>query len=1048
MGQSVKDAILHRVGQPLQNYNASLAALQNIGRDIENTLENDTDLLTAVNKKFDALARAVDSEHSDTSFFSQEIKKTKEHIEKSIKEVSASLTISDRLGKGLHRIAQSFDRIHTDGVQLSETVANINMLADSIEVASRNAGITAFHAGTQGRGFEVIAKEMTKLVRRAQEPIRIIPDVAEDVMQGMGELGRALLTISNFIKGLSDIDRRFTEITDNLLTLIPNVELGITAVSESIESQKMQHRLLREESLKASRWLDDIQNVARTPAIMEILLETLYRRVSNLRENIFAVDDEGNFKNMYNALMIALIDAYRRLDRTEREFKGRETIRMDVESSEESILQLGASSNQLFQIVKKIGDETKTWLQTNSLTGQVLGEGVSFYEGIAGHLGSLNKQLIQLRQNVENIELPLRNLEKITGRAKVLGLYAGIESARGGGYAGSLTVVTHEIKELSEQTAIFVDRLRKLKVDMFENFTRLSAHLMRSMGDVEQGLASLQVAIEITTENEEILERLNTYSRQMIDSTETMTQHCDELTEYFRQLAKDYERIDHNYNQYEHTVKTSAQTSKEIIRIINQYSKDVSVLSKKPSSAVFRQSVEPIELDPANTTDAHSHGVVEQIFTGLVTFDSSNHLIPGIAESFSVSQDGLHWDFVIKKNARFHNGDAVTTQDVIASIRRVKNSVNANFIDYVDDVDALDDHRVRFTLAFPYLPFLANLACGVCDITPQHFSPEHAIGAGPYRLVDWDKNSEIVLEAFDDFCDGRPAIDRITIKIVADSREAVEHYKRGKIDLMQLTPDTIKEIDHDQVVTGPGLATQYVGINVALDTPFKDRRVRQAVNYIIDKVDYVRVAMGGQAVPAYGIFPPGMEVFNKDLSGYRYNPERARTLMAEAGYQHGLDRTFSLDIRDSEVSIARAQYIQRCFERLGITLELQPMSWKDFLEKGYRGESLLSMKGWVSDNGDPDNFLYPLFHSKSCGRAGNTSFYRRNDVDNLIERARAERNSRRRNHMYQHIEERIVDDAPWISLCHGLDSYAVARNIHGFKIDPFGIVRFRYLWST
>ena len=191
-----------------------------------------------------------------------------------------------------------------------------------------------------------------------------------------------------------------------------------------------------------------------------------------------------------------------------------------------------------------------------------------------------------------------------------------------------------------------------------------------------------------------------------------------------------------------------------------------------------------------------------------------------------------------------------------------------------------------------------------------------------------------------------------------------------------------------------------------------------------------------------------MEVFNKNLVGYRYNPERARALMAEAGYQHGFDGAFSLDIRDSEVAVARAEYIKRCLERLGIAIELHPMPWKDFLEKGYRGESLFSMKGWVSDNGDPDNFLYPLFHSKSFGRAGNTSFYRRDEVDDLIDRARAERNSKKRNSMYQHIEELIVNDAPWIFLCHGLDSYAVAKNIHGFKIDPFGIVRFRYLWST
>ena len=106
------------------------------------------------------------------------------------------------------------------------------------------------------------------------------------------------------------------------------------------------------------------------------------------------------------------------------------------------------------------------------------------------------------------------------------------------------------------------------------------------------------------------------------------------------------------------------------------------------------------------------------------------------------------------------------------------------------------------------------------------------------------------------------------------------------------------------------------------------------------------------------------------------------------------------------------------------------------------------MRGWVSDNGDPDNFLYPLFHSTSFGRPGNTSFYRSDGADRLIEQARAERNGAKRNSMYQRVEELIVEDAPWIFLCHGVDSYAVSKNVHGFQIDPFGLVRFRYLWST
>ncbi len=1048
MAQDAKDIVINKLRTPLAEYNEVFRKLLETGREIENTLQTDTELLSDIRRKFDNLAAAVELEFEGTSVFDQEIKKTKDLLEKSIIKVNESLAVSNQIREDLNDISTSFDKIHADGVQLEDIIQHISVVSDTIEVASRNAGITAFHAGKQGRGFEVIAREMTNLVRSAQKPTRIIPDVSETIIKGTVDLGHDLLNISNIMHELKDINNKFSNITDELLSLVPNMESGIKAISESVESQKDLHRLLLRENEKSSKWLSDIYDVARSSAILEVSLEAMFRQVNNIRESLINVKDSTSFSCVYNSLRIALANASKLYGKTPGHFMSEEDIRkFDVQSSERSILQLVSESNQLHQIIKNIAYEIKNWLKTNELVCEVLSKGITFYQDILKILGKLDKKLSTIKEEADDIEQPLTDLKKITERSKLLGLYAGIESARGGEHASSLGVVTREIKELSERTTSFVNKIGEVENDMSRSFSRLSSSLAKSMVDVEGGINSLESAIAILSQNKKVLENLDNLSNEMIESTENMKMHCNILNEQVRYLNEDYDKIRGSFTQYSETIDSVTRVSDRVLKLVDKHSSDIGFLKKTRKTLVFRTGLEPIILDPANKTDTRSHEIIEQVFVGLLTFDSTNHLVPGIADTFSVSKDGCTWDFSLKKHVKFHNGDFVTAHDVVNTISRVKSGPNVSFIDYVDDVMVLDDSHLRFVLKFPFLPFLANLACGACDITPGDFSPEKPIGAGPYRFIHWIKEKEIILEAFEDFFDGPPPIDRIIMKFILDNKEAVERFKKGEISIMQLGADTIKEFEPEEIVSGPSLSTQYIGIHVAHDTPFKSKKVRQAMNYAIDKNHFTKVLRGGMAVPSHGIFPPGMYVYNKNLAGYDYNLDKARELMKEAGYGSGVDDTFPIDFRESKDAMRRAEYIRSCCEKIGIKLVPNPMSWKGFLERGYKGDSLLCMKSWVSDNGDPDNFLFPLFHSRSFGRPGNTSFYRNRNVDEMIEQARSERSRKRRRQMYQEVEEMIVEDAPWIFLSHNVDAYAVSKNIGGFKVDPFTLVRFRYLWS-
>jgi ABC-type transport system substrate-binding protein/methyl-accepting chemotaxis protein len=1047
MSQDLKNTVIDRIRAPLAEYNTSFDELLKTSRHVEDRFVKDTELLSEIRKKFDNLTASVELEFEGIAVFDQEIKKTKEILEQSIVQVNESLAVSTRISKGLDDISKSFNSIQTYAAQLDDIVKNIATVSDNIEVASRNAGITAFHAGEKGRGFEVISREMTMLVRNVQKPTQLIPVISEEIVRGIEDLGQDLFRIGNIINDLGEINTRFSNITDELLSLIPNIEDGIKSLSSSVKSQRELQELLITENERSTVWLNNIQDISRSSAILEQYLEAIFRRISNIRESLIAIEDNTSFAWTLNSFKIALHDTSRSYAKGISDFSDKDIDQSGVQLSERSILQLVSEANQLYQVIENIAAEVKNWLKTNSVACDVLNKGVDFYQDIVNILESLNKKIQVMQKKSEYIEEPLFRLKKIMERSRILGLYASIESARGGQYADSLGVVTREIKNLSDKTTSFVSDIDDVAVNITKSFDELSAFLARSMSDVEQGVSSLKSAAAILEKNRDLLENLDNLALEMTRSTDTMKTQCNDLSTLVRELNNDYVAITQGFKKYTELISTCGTIAEDLLKNVSSFDKDIAVITRHPKTVVYRHPDEPIILDPAYKTDARSHEIIEQVFIGLVTFDPSNHIIPGMVDSFSVSKDGLAWDFKIKKNIRFHNGDTVNAKDVAHTITRVQGGPNVSFIDYIDDVVVLDELNLRFNLKFPYLPFLANLACGVCDITHRDFSPEKPNGAGPYKLIEWNKEKEIILEAFEDFFDGRPAIDRVEIRFIKNDDEAVELYKKGEIELMKVTPEMAKYFSPEELVSGPGLSTQYIGINVDKDTPFKNKKVRQAMNLALDNDAYIEVAMEGQAIPAHGVFPPGMYSYNRELAGYGFDLDRALRLMEEAGYGSGLENTYPFDTRDNETAIKRSEYIIKSLEKIGIKLILNPLPWSELLERGYRGDSLISMKGWVSDNGDPDNFLYPLFHSSSFGRAGNTFYYSNDNVDTMIESARSERNSQKRKTIYQNIEEIIVDDAPWIFLSHAVDWYVVSNKIGGFKVDPFGINKFRYLWS-
>ncbi|HEX2697135.1 MAG TPA: peptide ABC transporter substrate-binding protein [Anaerolineales bacterium] len=475
--------------------------------------------------------------------------------------------------------------------------------------------------------------------------------------------------------------------------------------------------------------------------------------------------------------------------------------------------------------------------------------------------------------------------------------------------------------------------------------------------------------------------------------------------------------------------------------------------------------------DPATT-----HGPGDKlVFSGLVAFDPQLNLIPDLAENWQVSPDGTVYTFYIRKNAKFHDGRSVTAQDVIYSWERAADpatqsdtvltymsdiigvkEMNAGSADHISGLKALDDNTLQVTIDAPKPYFLLKLTYAtafVVDKANVESGPDwvhHPNGTGPYKLTEWTSGHRIVYEAFDQFYLGRPGIPYVVINLYSGDSERL--YETGDVDLTGISLYSVDrfldptEPLHSELHTGVDLCTGYITFDTT-QPPFDDVKVRQAFTMAFDRQKYIDVVMHGHALPALGLYPPGLPSFNVNLTGLPFDPKRARQLLAESKYRgpSGLPTIVYTDAGyGSYVSPDVAAMAQMWKQYLGVTItveNIEPNFYYDQIFSGHHGQLLGN--GWCADYPDPENFADVLFHT---GAQQNSGGYSNPELDKLLEAARVEQDVTKRIQMYQQAEQTIVNDAPVLFTVHSLSYVLVKPYIKGFVLTPIDISLERYMW--
>jgi peptide/nickel transport system substrate-binding protein len=486
----------------------------------------------------------------------------------------------------------------------------------------------------------------------------------------------------------------------------------------------------------------------------------------------------------------------------------------------------------------------------------------------------------------------------------------------------------------------------------------------------------------------------------------------------------------------------------------------VAIAAPPKDAIVVGLLAEPVTMDPPQITDLNSTRVIKRMFEGLTAQELGTYkIVPGLAQSWDISKDGLTYTFHLRPNVKFHDGTPLTAEAVKFCFDRQMNDQGPfyatgtypyvkGFLGNVAGVEVVNPSTVQIRLKSPLTPFLQYLAHHSLYI----YSPEalkkwgkdvvkHPVGTGPFKLETWEPGVRVVLTRNDQYWGGAPKIRQAIYVPIIEAQARLSAIKTGEIDMtMDVPPDSLQDLrkDPDVVVAeANSSAVWYVALNTR-HPALKDKRVRQALNYAIQKDAIIRDILKGTAIVATTPLSPVYGPYHEDKTArYPYDPEKAKALLKEAGYGNGFDVTFFVPESGSGMQspVEMGTVIQANLAAVGVRAKIQTMEWGAYLKKYLDSPDMAEMS-WNPSIGDPDHMMYMLLSSDRFPPAFNAGYYQNPRVDELLRKGRTTIDDKERIPLYREAQRLVMEDAPWIFVDHGKQVIVYRKRVQGFKLHP------------
>lgn len=502
---------------------------------------------------------------------------------------------------------------------------------------------------------------------------------------------------------------------------------------------------------------------------------------------------------------------------------------------------------------------------------------------------------------------------------------------------------------------------------------------------------------------------------------------------------------------------------------------------KKGGTLVMGIESETDVLDPHREGGWITFRVTRQIFEPLVTEDLSKPasevplppLKPALAERWEVSPDGKTYTFYLRKGVKFHDGEPFNAQAVDFNIRRVwdknfqyydpRSSIGLHTWQALKEIKIVDDNTIQLILDRPFEPFLRMIAQGSMG-TAGIMSPaalkkwgqdqvgDHPVGTGPFKFVERVRGQKIVLERNNDYWGEKPYLDRVIFRPLPEAAARVTALQTGEADLIAVPPpDAIDQLKSKgfEVIMGTVPHVWYLHMNFKDPIIGKDVRIRQAIAMAIDRAGMAKNLLKDTATPAYSIQSPANEAFDPNFKDYPYDPEKAKQLLAEAGYPNGFETTFQVSVDGSGqlIPVPMAEWIQRDLAKIGIKVKLDTYEWITYLGKWVGGMEPGIGFNQMSWGFSTPYFLYIIAHSKYSAPTGlNSGRYQNKTVDDLMDKATQQMDPKQAQAIWKQVNEQLSKDVAFIPVISDKAPHAMSKKVKGFVVPAQEWFDLKYVW--
>ncbi|MEP6745523.1 MAG: ABC transporter substrate-binding protein, partial [Gemmatimonadota bacterium] len=477
---------------------------------------------------------------------------------------------------------------------------------------------------------------------------------------------------------------------------------------------------------------------------------------------------------------------------------------------------------------------------------------------------------------------------------------------------------------------------------------------------------------------------------------------------------------------------------------------------RRSSTIQYYLTNEPRSLDPALSTDVPSGEMVAMLYDGLTQFDQDGHLLPGLASRWDIDAASTTYTFHLRAGIKFHDGSALTAEDVAGSWRRALDPKTgggrawpllpiagarafvAGTATDIPGIRVVDDTTLVVRLETPLSVFPKLIAMPVAAVAPSPLPADfadHPVGSGPWRFAAWDRGSELRVARNPDYWGAEKAeVDSLRVRIIPEALTIAAEYEAGLLDVAEVPfPETARweQAHPTEIQRRPTIRQLYVAINTTRG-PLKDVRVRQALNYATDGVTILRTVMGGRGVRTGGALPPGLAGYDSTLAPYPFDIAKAKALLTQAGYPNGVD----LELwRTSRSEYGRlSQSFQQSWAEAGFRVTILERDGPTARAASAKGEADLFLTDWYADYPDAEAFLFPLFHSSNRGTGGNRAFLSDPELDRLTSTMRASTDTLEQARLARLADARAHELAPWVFLWAPVDLWALTPDLTGWRV--------------